>query len=368
MEQRVETLDIYPISKGRRILLWFCDFFITFFLTFFIFNVAAYPLSKLISSFDNKMAERYDYECLKDDILYENGLLYYENESSQYQFNKNLEYTFDRFLSYWVFEDANYAKYDVIYNYFVIIKNDVNKYSQCYHANEKENEFFFLYDEYNYPIALKSEFKDLFKPYFDELDEMSKAGEETLLTFKNRFFTKTYAEVFYDIEQNDLIFNGHSFNSLSQKINYITTLQNTVYVVSALSAFAFSWIVLFIVFPLCNKHCKTLSQVILKIERIGFNNIYLIKKGEVIINAIYQLPLNISLVFFIPMLVVSFNYIFSLTTLLVLTLISLAYVIISAIFMLFNQFNRSLEDFLTQTILISTESLDEIYRKKGYKI
>lgn len=366
--KEVETLDIYPLTKGRRFLLWFCDFFLCFFLTFFVFNVASYPIAKGVSGYDNKLMERYEAECRKDDILYQHNLLFYENESSKYQFNVNLNYTFDRYLAYWVFEDVNYAKYEVISNYFITIKGDNNKYNNCYYNAEKEDAFFFNYDYNHKPISLKDEYKDLFKPYFDKLDEMSNEGRKTLNTFKDRFFTKAYAEVFYDIETNDLSYNNYSFNTLSKQINDITNFQNVIIISSTLSAFLLSWLILFVIFPLINKYGKTPSQVILKIERIGFNNVYLLKKGEVLINAIYQLPLNMGFVMFIPLLVVSFNYIFSLSLLLVLTCISIIYTLLTVIFMLFNQFNRTFEDFLTQTILISTESLHEIYRKKGYKI
>lgn len=368
LEKKVETLDIYPLGKGRRILLWFCDFFVCFFLTFFVFNVAAYPIAKAASGYDNKLMERYEAECRKDDILYHHGILYYENASSQYQFNTNLSYTFDHYLSYWVYEDVNYEKYEVIYNYFVNIKGDTNKYNSCYYDSEKENELFFNYDENHAPISLKNEYKELFKPYFNKLDEMSNKGKETLQIFKDRFFTKAYAEVFYDIEVNDLTYNGYSFNTLNKQISEINNFQNIVIIFSTLSAFFVSWLVLFIIVPLCNKHSKTLSQHILKIERVGFNNVYLLKKGEVFINSIYQLAVNMGFIMFIPLLVVSFNYIFNLPLLLVLSLISVFFLLISLIFLLFNQFNRSLEDFLTQTILISTDSLDEIYRKKGYKV
>lgn len=50
--QEQKYLDIYPISKGKRILTFLADFFITLITSIFLFNIIIYPIGKTIAKTD----------------------------------------------------------------------------------------------------------------------------------------------------------------------------------------------------------------------------------------------------------------------------------------------------------------------------
>ena len=67
--QEQKYLDIYPISKGKRILTFLADFFITLITSIFLFNIIIYPIGKTIAKTDEKTNEIYTLEKEKYDLL-----------------------------------------------------------------------------------------------------------------------------------------------------------------------------------------------------------------------------------------------------------------------------------------------------------
>ena len=43
---RGATLDVFPLSKGKRMLLFLGDFFLVFILALFLSNIVVYPIAK----------------------------------------------------------------------------------------------------------------------------------------------------------------------------------------------------------------------------------------------------------------------------------------------------------------------------------
>ena len=68
-----------------------------------------------------------------------------------------------------------------------------------------------------------------------------------------------------------------------------------------------------------------------------------------------------------PLGLYSIAAIFSLPYLFAFSLVSLGYVLISLIVMLFDPYNRTLSDRLTGTVMVSQDTLDDIIRAKGYE-
>ena len=52
--QEKKVINLVPLKKGKRILLFLADYFINFILGFLLFVVACYPLGKLMTGYTAK--------------------------------------------------------------------------------------------------------------------------------------------------------------------------------------------------------------------------------------------------------------------------------------------------------------------------
>ena len=102
-----QRIIIAPISFGKRILLFLADFFFLFMIAFTLYNAAVLPLSRVITSYNKKVNNYVDDFNLKVDVLYENKLLFYEEDNNKYNFDKSIDFTYKKFLSIYVLVDEN---------------------------------------------------------------------------------------------------------------------------------------------------------------------------------------------------------------------------------------------------------------------
>ena len=128
------------------------------------------------------------------------------------------------------------------------------------------------------------------------------------------------------------------------------------------------WLGLFLILPLVNKHRKTLAMIIMKVERVDFYTLNHTRRGPYIINSLYALFSTMLGLMFVPSLLVPFNTLFALRFLMYGTIFSLALIIADIIFLLINQYNRSLIDYLSNNLFLTEAEMDEVYRAKGYTI
>ena len=77
MEENTEKkiIELKPLSKWKRILLFLGDFAITFILSFILFNLAIFPLGKVICKTAEKNAEAASYEKAANDLLIGSGII-----------------------------------------------------------------------------------------------------------------------------------------------------------------------------------------------------------------------------------------------------------------------------------------------------
>ena len=129
-----------------------------------------------------------------------------------------------------------------------------------------------------------------------------------------------------------------------------------------------STLICYLIIPVISKDNKTLGMMMMRIQRIGTNNLFLLNKGEAILSSVYYLVFNISLPFFMPMTRVTFTYLFNIPLLTTLLFIGLLISLASMIVILFSSFNRSITDYLSRSVAIKNDDLDAIYRSKGYDI
>lgn len=365
LEKEKKTVDIFPLGKGKRVLVYLCDLIINFALAFFLFNIAVFPSARSIIHVDEKTSEIASFGTKRDSVLYGNNLLFAvdeEKKASAY-FNGSLTNTFTRYSSYFV-NDAS-SDYDVFHNYYITIKNDASSYISVMKSNDKDLSFF---DYSGSSPVLKDTYKKEFKPAFDSKDSLGDTAKSHYESFQNDFFLQCYYDMLGDIEKNDLTYGGVSYKTCQNHVNELSNVIDNTIAVSSYISEAMSILLLFLLVPLLGKNSKTVAMLFMKVERVNVYSLKLSRNRDVLLYFIYQVALNLALILFVPLPTVSINLVFGLGVLLPLSLISLGLAVISLFFVLFNSFNRSLSDILTGTILITSDSLDEIYRSKGYKV
>ena len=378
--QEKEVVAIHPLKKGRRILLFLADFFMHFMLTFLLFNIAVAPIGKAITNFKDKNQQHIDMTAEMYQHYYKSGVLLKDSSFEYYDATAGVEYTYRCFLSYYVLDteestDPNYPQYghkienDTIHHFYYDIRNNPDGYIDGFkHYNEKSN--YFLYDEVTNSFSLKIEVKNELYAYYDVKDEMGDEGKKYFDAISKEVFNPLMAEVMTDIEKNDLHYDGEkcSFVECKRIIKEVEDYHAVLMTVCAYISHFISWLGLFLILPLINKNRKTLAMVFMKIERVDFYTLNHVKRPIYLINATHYLFATLLGVLFIPSLLVPFNTLFTLNFLIYGTAFSGLLLIADLIFLLVNQYNRSLVDYLSNNLFLTEAEMDELYRARGYTI
>ena len=216
-EKEQKTVNVSPISKGKRVLAFLADFFLLFIVTFVIFNVMVMPLGNLMTN-SSKRQQRSDNAAIAQFIiLYNQKVMLHENDADLYYYNGNVEYTMNCWLSYYSFNDSDVLEShkqfgykeenEVIKHFYKDIRNDLNMYLSTLQTFNNEYQYFII--EGN-NISLKEEVKTNIKLSFFSPNDMSADGKTMLGNLQNEFMN-LYADVFKDIEKNDLLNEGASY-------------------------------------------------------------------------------------------------------------------------------------------------------------
>ena len=298
----------------------------------------------------------------------------HENDLDLYYYNANVEYTMNCWLSYYSFSDTDvleaHKQYghkeenEIIRHFYRDIRNDDSKFLSTLQNFNIEYNYFNIEGD---SVALKDEVKTNIKLSFFSPDDMSENGKTMLANMQNEFMN-LYADVFKDIETNDLINNGNSYLANKKIVTDSETYLKWQLVISSLLAYLLSIAIYFVIIPLFTPDGRTLAMLMMRLSRIGTNNLYLLNKGENAINAIYMLAFNLPVAFFMPMTYVTFTYLFNIPVLFPLLIIGIVLIIASLITLLISSYNRTICDYLSRSVIIKNDDLDEIYRSKGYDI
>ena len=376
MEENREqkTVNVSPISKGRRTLAFLADFFLLFIVTFVIFNVLVMPVGNWLAKSSERQSRNDDAAIIQFNILYEQKVMLHENDKDLYYYNANVEYTMNCWLSYYSFLDTDvleaHKQYghkeenEIIRHFYRDIRNDDSKFISTLQNFNNEYNYFNVDGD---SVVLKDEVKTNIKLSFFSPDDMSENGKTMLANMQNGFMN-LYADVFKDIETNDLINNGNSYLANKKIVTDSETYLKWQLVISSLLAYLLSIVIYFVIIPLFTPDGRTLAMLMMRLSRIGTNNLYLLNKGENAINAIYMLAFNLPVAFFMPMTYVTFTYLFNIPVLFPLLIIGIVLIIASLITLLISSYNRTVCDYLSRSVIIKNDDLDEIYRSKGYDI
>ncbi len=371
-----KVLNVIPVSKGKRFSAFLGDFFINFILAYLLFAVVVMPIAKKSTNYWNKDTEAS--ECLdtREAIMYENKLLFRFQDNLNTTMMFNASYTFYCYFSYFVYDEVSpeYARYN---QYGHKAENDIFRhfYLDIVHDSDYYYKYFDLYNSDRFfersgdSITLTADIRDLIFYYFDKTDSPTAAAGVAIETLENNFFYPMYSSMMLYVEKiSDLYYNGASYNTCTSIVNNHIQYQNRLATYASFITLFLSTSILYVLVPFLNKNRKTLTMMVMKIERVDRDKLEICKKPIVIINFIYSLLASLIISFIIPTSFVSFYELFNIPVLMIFGLFSLLLQVASLIFLLFNSFSMDLFDYLTRSVLIKTETLDDIYRAKGYYI
>ena len=186
--------------------------------------------------------------------------------------------------------------------------------------------------------------KDIRLSFFSP-EDMSADGKTALSNLQS-FFLEAYAEVFKTIEKYDLTHSDISYNKNKAIVNNLENIYQWQLSLSAIAAYLLAIALYFLLLPLFNENHRTLAMMMIKVTRIGTNNLYILGKTETLTNSIFMLAFNLPVMFFMPMTCVTFTYLFNLPVLLSLLFVGLVMIIVSFIFVMASPYNKTLCDFM----------------------
>ena len=368
---RGATLDVFPLSKGKRMLLFLGDFFLVFILALFLSNIVVYPIAKSATDYDTKESLNVANEQSRYTILYENKLLYYQTAETKNNINDNLEYTFGLFISYYV--DDGSLDYEIFRHYYSEFPNaDGQSYLGLIRQYDTLEMFdLSVLDDFGCPI-MKQKYKDLFAANFDEKDEMDEEGKAAYDSAFNHFFLTMFYTMMNDIAANDLSLPidhpTQSYNDLTALIKEYEEFYDLVAIICSSISFALASIVFYFVYPLVNKKGRTPTQSVIKVDRVDRTTFAILPRRIRLLNGLYATVLTLPCLLFVPVPTVSVNYVFSISTLLGISIVGFAFVMVAFFTVIFDKFNRGLTEIFTHSVAMKEEMLDEIYKAKGYYV
>ena len=380
VQEKKRIYEIKPLGKWKRFLLFFGDYFITFILSFILFNLAVFPLARVINNTEKKSKESEQYEETANNLLINQGIMF-KSVDSDPTFMNDVNYTFKVFLSYYAFDDINvdatYKQYghrlenEVIRHYFVDLKGNHDGYlsafktvnDYCLEDKKMGYQLFEIGPNID-DVSLKSDYKTILANELLEVDNDDDYSQ-TMQNFRDNVFARLfYMHVYNDIIENDLVVDGVSFNACMAHVSKTANELKWVAAISALVSVILSWSFAYLIYPLINKDNRTPTMSVMKIERLDFHNLGPINKKIVLVQSIYHLLLSFTSLVFLPMLYFGLSYSFGLPLLFIFTIFSAVLSLISMMFVFFNQHNRSGSDILTYTVIVPTSEMDNLYREK----
>ena len=368
-ENSAIEVDIHPISRWKRFLLAISDLTIHFILSFILLMVATTPLLSFITKSDVRGEEMRSAEINRDDVLYNNSILF-ARHNSKTDYNDNLLYTFDRYLSYYVNSDVSEGEFshdiknEVIHTFFIGIRNDEITYIDLYSKQNVKYEYFTI-SESN--ISLREEYRIPLTYYFIEGESLGKNGQEIYNNIST-IFTILYKQVMGDIYKNDLTYGSESFIKWNNELMRLQNHDRIYFAIAIFAAYLIAYIILYVVVPLINHRGKTITMYIMKVERIGINNLSRLKTFDTILTYLYYLIFNFTMLIFLPLTFMSYSlvYILNLPFIPYFFIVGLLLNIVSLFFIIFNSMNRSLCDIFSKSVVVSAEELDHVDMMKGY--
>ncbi|HOZ02593.1 MAG TPA: hypothetical protein PKV57_02165, partial [Bacilli bacterium] len=224
------------------------------------------------------------------------------------------------------------------------------------------------FEEVENQFVLKDIYKEELAPYFNSTSDLSKQGMNYYDEIGQKFFFNLYGEVISDIEQNDITYSGAalSYNNADVFIREFETFYRNFFTYSSIITYVIIWLAYFFIIPLFRKKHQTIGMSLMKIQRLNIHRLKLYSKVESALGSIYPLFTGASICFLLPMTIVGVAFPFSLPILIYAIVMAILFQIVSAIFLIFNSYNRTITDWFSQSVCVSNENLDAIYSIEDY--
>lgn len=368
-ETKENIIEIRPVTKWKRFLVFLADYFITFIISFTLFNLAIFPLAKVVFNTQKQNEQALVLERKATNLLKDDGYLFVP--SADASFEEDVNYTFKVFLSYYAFNeetpDAQHPQYghrlenEVIRKYYENVINDTSLFISDFKEVNKADEMFVVGDSVD-SITLKDDYKAMLANELLEVSDESKYSN-AMLNFRDHVFAKLfYLHVYDHIMTNDYVKDGVSFKKCLEEARDIIRSLQWVATGSVLFTILVSWSITFVIYPSINKDRKTIGAHAMRISKLHYKSLGPINKSSVMIQSFYQFLFVLSSGLFLPILFFGMSYTFNLPLLFILSFISFGLMIISGLFILFNEYNRSGMDLLTNIVLLPDSEIDMMYR------
>lgn len=360
-----KIIDIQPLKKWKRTLLYLGDFFIVFIASLLLFHLAVYPLGRVFVNYEGQMTSLHEAQERRDSVLYHHELLFPATEyaTGYLHFEDNLAYTAKNYIH--AMTDSSFeAKYDIFRHYFRDIRNDEVAWVSFYTKLDEKQGFF---DITSNSITLKDYYKQEFAPAFNPDDTMSAQGQKDYQTFESKIFAQGFNTLLKDLETNDLTFDGKSYKTEQSIVSTVLSNGRRLVVVCALVTLLITWMLNHLLVPALNKKRKTLAMVFIRVERVNKKTLEIPSLPMAYLNGFYLLAGEAVMLLFIPWGTTNFNELFSLPILFPIALFSLAYILGSFVVLLLDPYSRTLGDFLCQSHCLSEDEFDRLIMERGYK-
>lgn len=355
MEKTTKYIDLSPLGKCRRILVFLADFFIAFILGLALFSLGCYPISKTVPSVKQAQQIEKEGQDEKRNLLFSSNLLSKTEDRKNDDTSSIMEYSSLLFLKGQLTDGSN----DYFKNYYIDIKKRTMKDLQEIYNHTSSNVFFEADEDKR---KRKDSYREEFLPLLDEKDELTEKGKTDLTYFKNSFFALRYGNRLKDrgSEENKGEFFTAFQNADKKRKQGQKNFDYSVVICSLIAFFLSSRICFFLV-PLIHKRGKTLGRRARKVDRINVNGFRVLSRGKrcysFVLNRLFTLPYLI----FLPCFYISFTQLFSFLTLSI-SLCGLVLDLVSLVFLLINSLNRSFSDWLSSSVLISSADYEHLPR------
>ena len=105
--QEKKVINLNPLKKGKRVLLFLADYFINFILGFLLFVVMVYSLGKVVTGFNAKRDVYNTNLELRGRILIGNKIIHDSHDVHIFNISYYVYFTSDCFLSYYALEEES---------------------------------------------------------------------------------------------------------------------------------------------------------------------------------------------------------------------------------------------------------------------
>lgn len=368
-EAKTQYYNLVPLTKGKHVLLFLADYFISFIFSLLVFCLIGFPITHAAIGYGQMLTDEITWNLEACDALYDNKVLYVETEGSKGNLSVSLEYTCKEFAFYSIGPSEEKADtLNPFYHYFKTLRGYTQEEAQACYFKVSSGEEYFTHDtDIGGMPALKDQYKIEFAPLFSSSDSPSAQGEADYESFSEDFFLPFYKEMLeeissYDYEnQTDL----YGYQEAIGKIDASEAKRYSCVSYTALACYVFSWAICFLLIPLVSKRGKTLGQMILKKTRVSQESFHLVPKSLRPSVYLFDLFLDLSFLFLLPATVLSFENIFSVPYLLVFSIMGLCLDLVFLFVLIFSSYSQSLRDMASRSVIVNDEDLETVYELKG---